>query len=311
LVPIVDYGEHVGSAAWIKLRWHYSQRPDRRPGTLEGDAWINENRPLYTDAAWAQEMEIDYQASTPGRIWGSYFDQAWHVLDHAQWSADVAPYLGSAQIVEAWDFGGGPSLTAWVVAAYIESIDTVYVIDCQQWGDDDISDIVADIGGAGYRCSANVGGVLPDRRVGDIAGRARGRSMAGGRRIRNVPRSWIENLRDYGIRVRGQTLHVEEAIQRVTDALRQDRLFFGPLCGRRNRGSLPSLVECVASYRREGTDDPAEHKGHDPKPQKDIYSHAADALQHLVWAVWPRRRIRSVTPDGGNQLTARDRSRRR
>jgi hypothetical protein len=290
-----DYGAHIGQRGWVRLRWHYSDRPDRRPGTAQGDAWIRATKARKTPLAWAQEQEVSWDASLPLRIWKT-FSADQHVFDGEEWRREVAPYLSSATIVEGWDFGSGEALTAVVWIAHIQSIDTIYVLDYRQFREATDKQVAAGVADAGYACNRSPGGRMPDRRAGDIAGKAGGERMVGGR-MQAPRRSWIRNLGDQGIRIAGVRLDDAEAIQRVDIGLRgwpdgeetdwSPRIYFSPLCSIRHDRTLPSLTECVSQYHRKETEG-VDH----PKPDKDIHSHAADALKHAVWEVWKRTRVR-------------------
>lgn len=285
---VLEHGAHVGRPGWVKVRLHYSQRPDRDPTTAAGRAWVAATRPSYTPEGWAQEMEIDYASSQPGRIWGEHFSPARHVLSPARWR-ELQPALTGARLIEGWDFGSGPALTAVVWALHVEANDTLYLLDYRQFHAATDAQVEREVAAAGYRTRSNPGGRLPDLRVGDIAGSIGAVRMHGGRKVNPVG-SWIANLRDRGIEIHGRQLRVEDAISRVDQALRDGRLLLAPRCAQA-RGELPSLVETFEQYSREtraGADDPTTFKGDTPKPRKDIYSHAADAVQHIAWEVWPR-----------------------
>lgn len=283
-VEIQPYGEHVGRRGLVGFRWHYSQRPDRDPRTAEGRAWRDAQRAEYTPEGWAQEFEINFAASQTGRIW-PMFGEA-HLLDSREWRDIVLPRISALRLIEGWDFGYSKTLTACVWAYYDPDSDCVYVYDYRQWEDKTYQQVAEDYAAAGYRCKRNPTGIAPDRRVGDTHSGGKGARIEGGKRADPIA-SWIHNLRRHeDIRVNGRTLQVEEAITRVATALTNGRLFFGPKCAE-SRDRLPSLVECVSQYRREGKSEGAvDHVGVTPKPHKDVHSHAADALQHIAWNVW-------------------------
>lgn len=283
-VEIQPYGEHVGQRGLVGFRWHYSQRPDRDPETAEGRAWRDAERAEYTPEGWAQEFEIDFAASQTGRIWPQFGDA--HLLTGEEWRQAVVPRLDRMTLIEGWDFGYSKTLTVCVWAYYDADTDTVYVSDYRQWADSTYEEVAAEYAGAGFHCNRNPAGIKPDRRVGDTHAGAKGARIEGGKRANPIA-SWIHNLNKFeGIKIHGRSLKVEEAITRVTTALTQGRLFFGPACAVA-RGGLPSLVESVSQYRREGKAEGAiDHVGSTPKPHKDVHSHAADALQHIAWNLW-------------------------
>jgi hypothetical protein len=268
-IPMHDYGD-TESPGWRKVRLHYSDDPRR-------DAeWADRKRATMTKEAWAQEYEIDYDASVPGRIWPE-FDRSRHVYsDEHEWFEFAGQFLGRAVHLEGWDFGSGESLTAVVWAFYLPSEDTIYCRDYRAWRESRFDEVACDVGAAGYACDANPRGVMPHRRLGDTAGKQRGSDQ----------RSWIINLRDEGIHIQGKRIgHQEALFGRMRVALAQDRILFHPDCDRRYTKGLPTLVESVSQYRRDMKT--TEHVGDTPKPRKDRYSHLADALQYIVADVWP------------------------
>jgi len=275
-----------GEAGTVHVRYHYSLDPRKDA------AWERQKRAELSDEAWAQEYGLDYQVSAPGRIWPA-FDRAEHVYSDSGWSdLEREGWLEGATYYEGWDFGSGRALTCVVWAAYVEAIDTLYLLDYRQWHAAPVEQVAADVGEAGWRTEANLLGRLPDYRVGDIAGKARDSRQ----------QSWIGNLRTLGIDISGQSMahgRIEWAIQAVGKALRDERLYCAPPFAAEYTKGLPSGVECVEQYRR-GRDDRAleDWVGEDEKPLKDIYSHLADALQHIALKVWPRVH-QGLTPQAG------------
>lgn len=277
-IDVVPYGEHLTKRGVVIFRHHYSMRPDRDPATPLGKAWMDATRPEYTDEGWAQEMELDYAASTPGRIW-PMFDRQRHVLTHAEWrEVDDLRRRGDLVEVEGWDFGGSRALTAVVWGWFNQRTGQLFLDDSMQWANQTVEKVAADY-------HRRRGGTLPDISVGDIYAGGRGKSTQGGRVLDPV-RSWIRNLRDYGITVRGQTLEVESAIELVAKGLNHDRIMLSPHACARD-GRLPSLAECMDQYSRDvkAGGDELSHVGNVPKPHKGVHSHAADAVQHIAWRV--------------------------
>lgn len=277
-------------AQWVHYWTGFEQRPDRRPGTPKGDAWIRVEKAKRTEAAWAQEQLGDWEASQPGRIWAKWI-KPHHVMS-IEAEAKEVPMLGDRDfiLVEAWDFGGGQALTCCVWLGYDIQTGVIYALDYEAWDGDTTADVVAtDIAGRGWATALSPQGHRPHLRVGDMADH-RSRSRVAGGRVMAPIKGWRDNLREYGISVTGQLLRVDPAISLVTNCLRDDRLYFTSRCRRRGHHTrLPSLLECCESYRRHGSGDPLEYEGTGsmpaPKPVKDVHSHLADALQHGVYAI--------------------------
>jgi len=284
LFPITDWPEQA--PGWTHLRFHYSSHPHRQPGTPQGDAWREAVKAERTKEAWAQEQEIDYRASVPGKIWPE-FDRNFDVLDEEQW-AMVERLLPSMTIFEGWDFGSGASLTGPVWAGYLPSNDTLYVIDYRVFREATYKEVAAEVGRAGWYTATNRNGRRPHHRTGDIAGTARDSSQ----------RSWISNLRREGIDIRGRTLarRHEAVIDRMRVRFGQQKILFSPMCAKRHNPELPSLVECVEQHRRNQKGSADEHVGDTPPPLKDIFSHLADGLKHVFDEAYPTETGRVITP---------------
>lgn len=257
---------------WRKLRLHYSSDPRR------DESWAEAKKATMTPEAWAQEYEIDYAASVPGRIWPE-FDESRHIYNgHDEWMCEYGPgpFISQARLIEGWDFGSGESLTAVVWAYYLPSTDSLYLRDYRVWKEKRYDEIARDIAAAGYVCARNPGGISPDSRLGDVAGRARGSDQ----------RSWIMNLRDEGIDIQGRMVRHQEALfDRMRIAFSKDRILLHPDCAVRHSRGLPTLAESISQYRRDIRQ--GEHIGDTPKPRKDQYSHLADALQYIAADIWP------------------------
>lgn len=268
--PIVRWspGVEVEPGSWLHLRMHYSDDPRR------DEEWAAKKRSeVGDDVIWAQQYEIDYTASVPGRIWPE-FVAAVHVLSEDEWRHDRAT-LEHARIIEAWD----PGLhTAVVWLAHWESTGVVDVLDYRMWVDCSLDQIVADARRVPWHAKASL-------RVGDPAIAARS--------ARDL-KSWRDDMRDRGLSIRsraivGRTRDLREQVRR---GLRDERLYFSPRCSERHHRDWPSMVECVESYRRDlGSVDDLAHmvvRGNgEPDPLKDIHSHLADALQYGVDWCWP------------------------
>jgi len=273
----------AGRNGYVHVRYHYALDPRK------SEAWEAKKRAELTDEEWAQEHEIDYTASAPGRIWPK-FNEASHVYSRARWhELRDDGWLDGAVYLEGWDFGTGPALTAVVWCAYVASTDTLYCLDYRQFHSTHYNDVAVEVAAAGYQTRANINGRAPHHRIGDIAGKARD----------SAQRSWFSNLKTEGIKIVGQSMQfgrIEHSIGRIALAIRDGRLYCAPNFGKHHTQELPSGVECLQQYRRSmrvGADTPGTFVGEDAKPLKDVHSHLADALQHVALKVWPMTKNRN------------------
>src|SRR3990167_1558745 len=92
MIPIPGFSTRITSgtngAKIGVLRYHYSADSNKRPGTLKGDAWIQEELRAYAgleDPRWRKEMEIQY-----GALGGQHLFPRWEAWRNG---------LGGAQIV--------------------------------------------------------------------------------------------------------------------------------------------------------------------------------------------------------------------
>lgn len=262
---------------WAHIRLHYSNHPQRIPGTPEGDAWKRREQAKRTNEEWQQEQECNYTATAPGRIWPE-FDRGTDVLDAETWAA-VQRWIPHMRIIEAWDFGSGESLTAVVWAGYLKANDTLYILDYRCWQRAIPQDVALDVGSAGWFCANNPNGRRPHRRLGDVAGKASD----------STQRSWLMNLRDEGIDITTVTLaYIQESvISHMRVMMREQKILFAPICAHRHNPKLPSVVECAEQYRRAIKGAAEDHVGGTPKPHKDIFSHLADCKQYIANDAWP------------------------
>ena len=155
-----DYGHHIGQRGWVISRWHYSMRPDRRPGTEAGDRWRAAKMAAMSPSSWAQEHEIDDMASVPGRIWAGDLEEQFHILDKDWWRSNVLPAIPSAELYEGWDFGYEVTLTSVVWAAIID--DALFILDYRHWESAVVETVVDEVAKAGYRTDRIPQGRLPN-----------------------------------------------------------------------------------------------------------------------------------------------------
>jgi hypothetical protein len=252
---ITDIGE--GDRGWVRAELHYRDDP------LKSEEWIALKKANMTKEQWAQEYEIDYSASAPGRIWPE-FDSVLHVLSPDIWKGIVRA-SDSWEIYEGWDFGIS-SLTAAVQGIYHREGDTLYLFSYGCWREKRADDIARDIGKLWFYSTFNREGIVPFKRIGDPAGKNRDSMLT----------SPLTNLKRYGIDIKEQKLGDGHSIREfIRVKLAQGRILLAPKASKRFDPALPSLSEVMEQYRREGD-----------KPKKDEYSHAADAIQYIAAAIW-------------------------
>lgn len=90
---------------WRVLAIHHSADPRKRPGTPEGDAWIEKRKEDSSERDWKREMDIDFTIAE-GDPFFPRFNRAVHVKP---WKYD--PTL---PIIRGWDFGRGHPACVWV-----------------------------------------------------------------------------------------------------------------------------------------------------------------------------------------------------
>lgn len=256
----------------------YDHRPDLNPDTEVGAARIYALRQRMSDAVWQQEMEIKYDLPQANLIWGEVLHDSaklaqpdWdRMLDIVQQSEGGA----AAVWIDAWDFGETTSPTVWVRLCYIRAIDVMVVVDHRSWVKVRSKEIARDLAPifAVRRADYVVGDISCTQvRSGYYAGHFHGPS-----------RSWQDTLEEQGITITPQSIYVDKAINHVLAYVMDGRLQFAPPAQYRRPESSdwPCPHECVANYRYNLDVLPQDHKGKDPPPAKDMYSHIADAIQH-------------------------------
>lgn len=255
---ITDIGE--GDRGWVRTELHYRDDP------LKTQEWIDLKKANMTKEQWAQEYEIDYSASAPGRIWPE-FDSRTHIIDPATWT-DVRRRSDDWDIYEGWDFGIS-SLTAAVYGVYNREGDTLYLFSYGCWKGTRADDIARDIAKLGFYSNFNRNGLVPTKRIGDPAGKNRDSMLT----------SHLSNLKRFGISISEQRLGDGHSIRELIRVkLAQGRILLTPKMNKRFNPDLPSVSEVMEQYRREGD-----------KPKKDEFSHAADAIQYIASAIWGAR----------------------
>jgi hypothetical protein len=289
------YGDPADDGVgWI----HYRVTHDMDP--RKTDAWLETQKAERSDTEIAQELLVDYEASDErARIWPE-FKRRRHMLTDDEWRNDIGPFLDGATIIEGWDFGSGPSLTAVVWCAHFPSEDILAVIDYRAWTQALPVDIARDVIAAGWYAKVpkgNVlglppmsGGRLPNLRVGDPAME----------QTESDQRSWRKRMRDYGIHIKGKRRTLARALLHMRERLGAGKIVFSPRCDERRPGMkkrIPTLVESVQGYKRntpEHRSTAQDYVGNIPKPRPDIHSHLCDALSYAVEWAFMRPKVRTL-----------------
>ena len=278
--------------SWGILRLHYSDDPRKGP------EWAVEAKRGKTVEDWAQEQEIEYNRSSKFRIFDA-FDPTVHTYSPEAWAEIENDFLWNGQLMLAWDFGSGASLTCNVGAYYFKDEDVLIVHDYNAWQSTHWRTVADEHGLDGYRTDKNPHGLL-GLTLGDRAGGARDSSQE----------SWIKNLKKCGMNIQGRSIqHFERSRQAAQWALMQNKIRFAPSLEVRRKAHLPSLAESLLGWRYKvaGEGDLA----HGQKPDKDsIYSHLGDCLMYLsdeIWGVQAQINARTMTtrtPPRADPITA-------
>ena len=275
-----------GELGILIRRLHYSSMPHLDPSTPEGSAAIEEMRLSLglSPEDWAQEMECDFLAVTPGLIWNKY------IPPDAVMSYDSFCLLGpelehSGVCIHGWDFGDGASATCCVVGYYLPARDWVVLTDYMEWretlAEDVARDVVAELGYYGS-------GPTPRYAVGDPSGCSRAPRQWGGVRM-NASEGWLANLRRLGVRVSSQSYNDTRAIDLVGKKMREGKIKLSPRCCKQRTEKFPSLLDALRGYRRDYEGSAEDYEGKEgPKPVKDKNSHMSDAVKHIVWRAFEK-----------------------
>jgi phage terminase large subunit len=267
-----DKEEWSTYTAWHHMRFHYSMDPRKTP------EWAAAKKATMLPEAWAEQFEINYQASAPGRIWPEWRRDI-HIYSSEDWNEIVsAGYLESARIIEAWDVGSG-NWVACVWVAWLDAQKSSIVLDHRSWYDPlpeqvstDLSLMRAEFAPKGIFSTDNPMGFRPDLRVSDPAVRTP-------RQLGSDKRSWATLLKEKGIELqaKGITGRVPELQTRVRRALIDERIRCSPRVLDR-WGGAPSLAEAIEGYHRHVDSGGVESS----VAEKDNTSHLCDALQYAL-----------------------------
>lgn len=274
-----------GQLGVLIRKLHYSSMPHLDPTTPEGAAAIEEMRTSLglTEEAWAQEMECDFDAIKPGKIWSKYLPED-AVLDYEQARELLIEAEDQGISILGWDFGDGPSPVSVVVSYYLPRRDLLICTDYKEWRETLADEVAADV-------KSDLGwfsGRLPTYSVGDPSGKSRAPRQWGGVRM-NESEGWIANLKRNMVKVSGQSYNDSRAIDLVAVKLRDGKIKFTSGCMRQRDDRFPSLVDAVRGYHRAFDGDAEDFEGkRGPLPVKDKHSHLADALKHCVWRAFEK-----------------------
>lgn len=263
-------------------------------------AWEEETRAALTEDQYEEQYGLSYTAgSLPGQIWPEYKEDL-HVFSEKDWKKFQNEWLfdKSTRLYEAWDFGLFTAVV-WVAVVEKDGERYAYVLDYRTWAARTVDEIAAGVARAGWYCeisadrhdeiTARLGrqGRKPDYRVGDSS-----MSQRGSRDLR----TWKMDLKDRGIELRAKSNRgVKASIDRIKLALKHERLFFSPKCGRKldkqEFGVVPTLLASVENYHKDLKsadlrDWIEKSRAIDAEPVKDQFSHLADALRYAGDWIW-------------------------
>lgn len=281
---------------------HYSSRPDRDPETREGAEWIRNKRATTTAEQFAQEHDINFEVSQPGRILPD-FSEATHVYRRAakgesdsqdEWKATLRWLNLKCPVepvyLEAWDFG---LYTGPVHAFYVPPFklndrygkardygDVLYLTDYQIWYDRAYDDVIREYAEAGYWTPDNTSGHRPQHRIGDVYGKGRGDASK---------KSWFDFFEESGMPIEGRSMSgkLEHCLNLFRIKVRDFQVRCGPKCSDVFDTNLPTLTLCLEQYAR--------HPGTGKPDKSSPLSHLFDAALFLVDYVWNDQKIKMVT----------------
>lgn len=283
-LEVHKYGSHYGKSGYTSLKWHFSIRPDRKPGTEAGDNWREWKKSQVSESEWQQEWMISFLRSQTGIIFHQY-DPDIHLLTQQEWyELEKEGLLGTGTTIESWDFG---HYCAVVWGEYFEASKTLYVTDCRVWVHEFWEDIVADIAEMGWYCEPNPdlfeewvieagkAGRMPDIRIGDPSMYQRsGRDQ----------RTWKGDLEKRGIELTSKGAYdVLGSERRVNEWFAGGRIILSPKCTQTHDKKAPALAVSLTQYKKGKTENWTENKSSPhPKDTKGEHSHAPDALRYAI-----------------------------
>lgn len=268
--------------------WHHIRL------TVEDDprydeVFQQEKRAELGDEAYEEQYGVSYDAKhLPGLIWPD-FRRSLHVYDEEDWTDAIDQgLLDDLYTVDVIDPG---IHCAYLRLGYSRKWRCIIVLGYLLWHDRQYDEIVADIARHGWYCEPDPelaspelvalgrAGTRPDARIID---------RAGTQRVAGLKTTAQKEFARRGLKAKPvRNDRVDKGNERVGHCLRYDALHFAPQCAerldRRRHGNVPTLVDCVESYRKDVRGPVEEHVGDDPTPVKDMHSHAADCARYGVW----------------------------
>lgn len=271
---------------WIVDEIHYTQRPDWNPNSEMGRLRIAEMKSNFPPDKWQMEMEVKELKVSAGSIWGPYLDESLFIKTAAEDKKylNQAYRAGEVYSIEAWDYGVGNSLTAWVLAYYIPSQNHIIFADYKMWSDIATCEIiVSDIEEKGWGPKSR-----PDRSICDKHGGTQtGARSVNGMAVENS-KTWMKNMADVGIESEGITtksaIKLREAVKKRLSA---GTITFLSAASEKDpqNPKWPALTDAVKRYKLDVTKSPENASKVEYRVRKDINSHMADDVQYVVWAI--------------------------
>ena len=285
--PLQQWREHVCAGANLPQ----PKAPECR------SPWYDRVCLDYSDADIASELDISYEKSKRGRVYGA-FDTVLHVFDHTAVADRDGKRVGERKmaesmeayrrrylravldphlpIVTAWDFGVADP--TWMLLGQIldEELMTVRWVDEYHATDQSWDHYHAQVRRVWAEAWKDVGGTDPMEHYGDPAGRNRESDLG----------SWITNLASaqppvviqYADKTAGGVL---EWIDFIHALIRNNRMSFSSMCA--------GLIDAVGQYRYPTTETGELRVSGATLPVHDEFSHPCDALRYLYRGRWPSR----------------------
>lgn len=272
-----------GEVGIVVRKLHYSQRPDWNQGTDIGRKRIADLRAVDSEENWQSEMECNFQADIVQgpKVWEHSFKDEFILSDEKSRS-----HLGSRFTIGAFDFGQSFAQTPYVFAVYLPKTDQIVFYNYFNFTAETCSEIEAVIKGAG---------LVPKILIGDG-------NTSGGPKTRNGVRraisdNWFDNFEnEVGWQI--EKVNCSRAdkdikiINMVEQKLKAGKLLFGSATNKTKKLQYdkvqhPSLVQAIKGYQWDAkADEVANLSAEAAKPKKNQFSHLADALKLIVYAIY-------------------------
>lgn len=228
-----------------KLSIHWRLHPDK------DDAWYEKQKSRRTPEEIAQELDISYEQSQKGRVFGNEWDE---IVFSENPRLTHVPYDPTRPVFTSWDFGS--SVTAIGFYQVMKS-GAIHMIDYYE--------------GSGYAIDHYIK-VVRDREA------QKGYSYAahyGDRNVKNrelgTGRSVYEILKESGITIRGRK------IKSKADSINASKLLLRRMYV--DKDHCEKFVDAIENYHYEWDDNRQDFK---PDPYHDWSSHACDQLNYFA-----------------------------